>query len=83
MAARASDDILSQRVDDLRDETRAGFADVREEIRAGLSDVRGEPRNGFADVRTDMRALRARLDTMLLALVVGSLGVIATLLVKL
>ena len=52
---------LSKRVDDLRDEMRAGFHDVREEL----------------------RAMRARLDTLLLAAVGGLLGVIATLAVKL
>jgi hypothetical protein len=48
---------LSGRVDDLRDEMRAGFEDVRGEI----------------------RSLRLRVDTMLLAMV----GVIATLAIKL
>ena len=83
MAARASDDFLSQRIDDFRDEMRAGFVDVREEFRSGLADVRSELREGFGDIRADMRAVRARLDAMLLGLLVGSLGLIATLLVKL
>lgn len=48
---------LSARVDDLRDETGAGFEDVRGEL----------------------RALRLRVDTMLLAM----LGIIATLAIKL
>jgi hypothetical protein len=48
---------LSKRVDDLRDEMRAGFQDVRAEI----------------------RALRARVDMLLLATVGGLIGVIATL----
>lgn len=48
---------LSGRVDDLRDETRAGLEDVRAEI----------------------RSLRLRVDTMLLAMV----GLIATLAIKL
>jgi hypothetical protein len=53
--------LLVNRVDDLRDEMRAGFQDVRAEI----------------------RALRVRLDTLLLATIGGLLGVIATLAVKL
>ena len=68
MAARASDDLISQRIDDLRDEMRGGFVDVRTEVRAG-----------FADVRAEMRALRWRVDALLLAM----LGVVATLAVKL
>jgi hypothetical protein len=68
MAARASDDFLSQRINDFRDEMRAGFVDVRTEMRAG-----------FSDVRAELRALRWRMDALLLAMV----GVIATLAVKL
>jgi hypothetical protein len=62
---------------------RTGLGHVREELRTGLADVRSELRNGFGDVRADMRALRARLDAMLLTLLVGTLGIIATMLVKL
>jgi len=72
VAARASEDLLSQRIEDVRDEMRAGFVDVRTEMRTG-----------FADVRADLRALRARLDTLLLAAIGGLVGVIATLVVKL
>jgi hypothetical protein len=72
VAASASDDFLAQRIDDLRDDMRAGFSDIRDEMR-----------QGFADIRADMRALRARLDTLLLGLIAGLGGVIATLLVKL
>jgi hypothetical protein len=68
VAARASDDFLTQRIDDLRDEMRAGFVDVRTEMRAG-----------FADLRTEMRGLRWRVDALLLAM----LGVVATLAIKL
>jgi len=68
MAARAADDLVSQRIDDLRDETRRGFVDVRTAVRAGL-----------ADVRAEMRAFRWRVDALLLAM----LGVVATLAVKL
>jgi hypothetical protein len=68
MAARASDDFLSQRIDDFRDEMRAGFVDVRTEMRAG-----------FADVRSESRALRWRVDGLLLAMV----GLVATLAIKL
>jgi hypothetical protein len=68
MAARASDDLLSQRIDDVRDEMRAGFVDVRTEMRAG-----------FSDLRAEMRAVRWRVDALLLAL----LGIVATLAVKL
>jgi hypothetical protein len=68
MAARASDDLLSHRIDDVRDEMRAGFVDVRTEMRAG-----------FSDLRAEMRALRWRVDALLLAM----LGVVATLAVKL
>src|SRR5215211_8696850 len=39
MAARASDDLLSQRIDDVREDMRAGFVDVRTEMRAGFSDL--------------------------------------------
>jgi hypothetical protein len=59
---------LSKRVDNLRDEMRAGFQDVREEFRAG-----------FKDVREELRSLRLRVDTLLLAMI----GVIATLAIKL
>jgi hypothetical protein len=68
VAARASDDFLAQRIDDLRDEMRAGFADTRA---------------SFADVRADIRALHTRVDRLHLTLVVGLFGVVATLLVKL
>jgi hypothetical protein len=68
VAARASDDLLAQRIDDLRDEMRAGFADTRA---------------SFADARADIRALHTRVDTLLLAVVVGLFGVVATLLVQL
>ena len=79
MAARVSDDFPSQRLDDFRDEMRTGFVDVRTELRAGLADVRTEARDGLADVRTELRALRLRVDAVLLAM----LGLIATLAVKL
>jgi hypothetical protein len=68
VAARASEDLLSQRIDDFRDEMRVGFVDVRTEMRAG-----------FADVRAEMRALRWCVDALLLAM----LGIIATLALKL
>lgn len=68
MAARASDDLVSQRIDDFRDEMRAGFVDVRTEMQAG-----------FSDARAEMRALRWRVDALLLAM----LGVVATLALKL
>jgi hypothetical protein len=68
MAARASDDLLSQRIDVVRDEMRAGFVDVRTEMRAG-----------FSDLRAEMRALRWRVDALLLAM----LGIVATFAVKL
>jgi hypothetical protein len=68
MSARASDDLVSQRIDDLRDEMRRGFVDVRTEVRAG-----------FADARAEMRAASLRVDALLLAM----LGVVATLAVKL
>jgi hypothetical protein len=68
MAARASDDFVSQRIDDFRDEMRGGFVDVRTEMRAG-----------FSDARAEMRALRWRVDALLLAM----LGVVATLALKL
>ena len=79
MAARASDDILSQRIDDFRGEMRAGFVDVRTEMRAGFADMRTEMRAECSDVRTELRALRWRVDALLLAM----LGIIATLAVKL
>jgi hypothetical protein len=63
---------LSNRVDDLRDEMRAGFQDVRDEMRAG-----------FQDVRAEIRVIRTRLDTLLLATIGGLIGVIGTLAVKL
>jgi hypothetical protein len=68
VAARASDDLLAQRIDDLRDEMRAGFAVTRA---------------SFGDVRADIRALHTPVDTLLLAVVVGLFGVVATLLVQL
>jgi hypothetical protein len=79
VAARASYDFLSQRINDFRDEMRAGFVDVRTEMRAELVDVRTEMRAGFTDVRAEVRGLRWRVDALLLA----TLGVIATLAVKL
>ena len=79
MAARASDDFLSQRIDDFRDEMRAGFVDVREEMRTGFADVRTEMRTSIADVRTEVRAVRWRVDGLLIAMV----GLIATLAIKL
>jgi triphosphoribosyl-dephospho-CoA synthetase len=72
VAARPSDDFLTQRIDDLRDEVRAGFAEVREEMRAG-----------FAELRSEIRAVNNRVDQLFLTLVVGLFGLIATLLVKL
>jgi hypothetical protein len=68
VAARASGDALAQRIDDLRDEMRAGFADTRA---------------SFAEVRADIRVLHTRVDRLLLTLVVGLFGVVATLLVTL
>jgi hypothetical protein len=69
---------------------RTGLDDVRTEMRSGLDDVRVEMRTNFGDVRAEIRGLRARLDTLLLATIgglvgvlVGLLGVIATLAVKL
>jgi hypothetical protein len=44
-----------------------------------VDDLRGEMRDGFQDVRAEVRAIRVRLDTLLLA----TIGVIATLAVKL
>ena len=44
-----------------------------------VDDLRDEVRSGFADVRGEVRALRLRVDTLLLAMV----GVIATLAIKL
>jgi hypothetical protein len=79
MAARPSDDFLAQRIDDLRDEMRAGFAELRAEMRAGFAETGAT----FADIRAEIRALHARVDNVFLVLVVGLLGVIATLLVKL
>jgi hypothetical protein len=79
VAARASDEPVSQRIDDLREEMRAGFAQVRSEMRAGFDDNRA----AFADVRAEIRTLHARGDTLFLALVVGLLGIVATLAVKL
>jgi hypothetical protein len=79
MAARVSDDFLSQRIDDLRDEMRTGFADLREEVRTGFSETRGT----FAELRSEIQAVNARVDQLFLALVIGMFGVIATLLVKL
>jgi hypothetical protein len=79
MAARASDDLLSQRIDDLRGELRIGLADLRSEIHAGFDDSRAS----FADVRAEIRHLHSRVDTLFLALVVGLLSIVATLAVKL
>jgi hypothetical protein len=79
VAARASDDLLARRIDDLRDELRAGFAELREDMCTGFGDTRAS----FADVHADIRALHTRVDTLLLAVVVGLFGVVATLLVKL
>ena len=75
MAARATDDLLSQRIDDLRDEMRTGF----QEMRTGFAETRAT----FTELRSEIRAVNARVDQMFLALVIGMFGVIATLLVKL
>jgi hypothetical protein len=64
VSAHTSEERLSQRIDALRDELR----DLREEMRAG-----------FTDVRAEIRTLRGRLETLLLATAGGLLGVIATL----
>jgi hypothetical protein len=48
-------------------------------LSARVDDLRDEVRSGFADVRGEVRALRLRVDTLLLAMV----GVIATLAIKL
>jgi hypothetical protein len=48
-------------------------------LSARVDDLRDEMRSGFADVRGELRSLRLRVDTLLLAMV----GVIATLLVRL
>ena len=48
-------------------------------LSARVDDLRGETRAGFEDVRGEIRALRLRVDTMLLAM----LGIIATLAIKL
>jgi hypothetical protein len=48
-----------------------------------VDDLRGEMRAGFQDVRAEIRAIRARLDTLLLATIGGLIGVIGTLAVKL
>jgi hypothetical protein len=79
MAARASDDLLAQRLDDLRDEMRAGFSELRVDMRAGFDDTRAT----FVDIRAEIRTLHARVDTLFLALVVGLLGIVATLAIKL
>ena len=61
-------------------ETDIGRLDERVvALSARVDDLRGETRAGFEDVRGEIRALRLRVDTMLLAM----LGIIATLAIKL
>ena len=68
MSARASDEFLAQRIDDFRDEMRAGFMDVRADIHA----LRG---------RLDALVLAG--VGGLLGVIAALLGVIATLAIKL
>src|SRR5215211_2491872 len=63
MAARASDDLLSQRIDDVREDMRAGFVDVRTEMRAGSSDLCADARTSLARRRIAPRDARHRGDT--------------------
>ena len=65
--------------DDVRRELRAGFGDVRNEMRGESGELRGELRSESGELRSALRALRLRVDAMLLA----TIGLIATLAVKL
>lgn len=56
---------------DLRAETRSEFAAVRSEMHAGFADVRSEMRTGFAELRSMMFRFG-------LAMIVVTLGLIAT-----
>jgi hypothetical protein len=63
-------------------EVEADFGRLDERLLAlsgRVDDLRDEMRSGFVDVRGEVRSLRLRVDTMLLAMV----GVIATLAIKL
>jgi hypothetical protein len=80
-----------ERLDDLAEGTRAGFAridqdlrDLRAEMHQGFSDLRTEMHQGSSELRAEMHGgfaeMRVAIQRLNLALVVGLIGVIATIL---
>ena len=72
----------SERLDDLSEGTRSGFARVDQDIR----DVRNGMHQGFTELRSEMHEGFAELRTAIhrtnLSLIAGLIGVIATILAR-
>ena len=52
----------NMRIDDLRSDVRAGFADVKADIKtveAGVADLRSDVTAGFADIKADIADVKA------------------------
>ena len=78
-----------ERLDDLAEAMRTGFARLDQDIRDVRSDVanlRGEMHLGFGQVREEINGLRTELRTVMFrvggGVIVGLLGVIATILAR-
>jgi hypothetical protein len=82
-----------ERLDDLAESIRTGFArtdqdlrDLRTETRTEFSDLRAEMRSEFAAVRGEIAALRGEFDALRLTLFrvggAGFLGIIAAILAR-
>jgi 3-dehydroquinate synthetase len=71
-----------ERLDDLADSMRSGFARVDQDIR----DLRVETREGFAELRGEINYLRTELRTVMFrvggGVIVGLIGVIAAILAR-
>ena len=55
------------RIDDLRSDVRAGFADVKADIKtveAGVDDLRSDVTAGFADIKADIADVKADIKTV-------------------
>ena len=67
-----------ERLDDLAEAMRAGFARIDQDLR----DMRIEFRSEIAAVRTEIRELRSAMQRTNLALIVGFLGMIAAIIAR-
>lgn len=57
----------NMRIDDLRSDVRAGFADVKADIKtveAGVDDLRSDVTAGFADIKADIADVKADIKTV-------------------